>query len=291
MYKQQSYHTPSEEFFQPSEGFLRDDKAYTSDYFDKILSKHRFLIKEDIEKYSKSKYGKLYNDINKALNQTFKQLTANGATVFKEIDEYINKKDKKKIDKDINLNGLQNIKVNIISGYNTKIKSSLGLDDSDDLLKKLNVCININYQNKNFKTSNEYIEKYLGIEHKKTFTRTDKTIRLDIHKKVVEFYEIFYYNNGTTIGNKNQRDMCIAIPFLEFIKFKNPSIYNMINRTNEDDNKKEIARKIIGPYYIESLDLNLDHVCNKIVKNSKMYKVNKKNKKNNSKPQNNTFCT
>ena len=215
MYKQQSYDTPTEEFFQPSEGRIRDDTPYTEKFFDEYLGEHDFLDEHAIEEFKKSKYGKLYYNINAALVHTFEEIAEN-----KEIFLKIHKNEVKDNEELYTYGKKQDVEIVIIKGCNIeKIKTKVTNG-------QVNVCIHIPYKNNDFqKYSLTYIVKYMGLGDDYDDVNL-KNVNFDEEGK--HKYTIFSYQSGhkTTkfagiikTGQKIKRHLCISIPFLEFIKF------------------------------------------------------------------------
>ena len=241
MYKQQSYDTPTEEFFQPSEGRIRDDTPFTEKFFDEYLREHEFLDKYTIEKYNKSDYGKLYYKINAALVHTFQEIAKN-KNIFS--NAYTNQvEDKKEL---YTYGKKQDVEIVITKGCHIqKIKPKITNG-------QVNVCIHIPYENNDFrKYSLKYIHKYMGLKKYE-----------DVDSKHVKFkdstreYIIFSYDNGRS-GQKIKRYLCIVIPFLEFIKFTDLNTgKKLIDISNVDEIKTKLAND-----YIKSYGITPEQIC------------------------------
>lgn len=260
MYKQQSYDTPTEEFFQPSETFFGKSEKMTPEqiakaFFKFSLRRYNFLTARGKQNIVIDDYGKLYNNINDALVHTFENFVIDDN--FKEAikpnadaKEFYSYTDGKN----------DNINITIKKGwilYGLDSHPEIANIKLKDKLNKNQVNVHVHCKIEN-KTIINNIKKYMEIE-KETAILNFKEITFEKYKEEKPKkneeekpnYFLFSYKNGKITN------MYIVIPFLEFIKFYNPPK----NKTLIDIATNPEIKTILATEYIKSYNIELDNVC------------------------------
>lgn len=177
MYKQQSYDTTTEKFFQPSEPFFGKSEKMTPEeiatkiattFFKHSLRRYNFLTARGKTSIGKYDYGKLYNNINDALVHTFENFVIHEN--FKEaikpntdVNDFYRYTDGKN-DNSVNVNG---INITIKRGWMLEnfghLKLAFGNDNHfDDTQVNVHVHCEINDKNESIFIKN--IENFINNE-------------------------------------------------------------------------------------------------------------------------------
>lgn len=257
MYKQQSYDTPTEEFFQPSEGWFTSDPEFVKITMDHLLNK-KLVPKETLEKW---------DEWSKNQKKTSKK--KNNYTICKALTDALDEL-------------LNNIRImdKPFTNFSTKIVDNQAVKIDFNKKDYIDIFLDINinpekYKDKTFEyiifkdylqTGNQYVfdisfqdgESTKQSKETKPIFGTKSFIHKEIKKQriLISFEKIYIYQfrdtNNETVFDTDKPSLHLAMKWLE-LKGKNMDEVCTVYKTKADEAQEEL-NTIKSELYIEEND-------------------------------------